>query len=368
MANCCSLDSLPVDKTIIDFLKKQTDIIIDKYSSKGGNGELFFGLNKILHKRVALKFYYYGQRDAPHEEARILSKVRDRNILEVLDGKVISKDYAYFLTPEVEGGDLDEFIQMNNKEVFKAIKIVRGILRGLTVLHTGNRLVHRDLKPGNILVDSAIEPLIADFGSVKIIPSSSDLVKASQHTILYRPPEAFHSNSYYFKSDLYQVGILLYQLLGGYFPYNEAAWLNKKEKKEYSLLDNDYGKSKYIDNIIRTKACSGRLIDFDSLPFFICRRLRSIIKTSTNVDLDKRYQNTSEFMRDIHTFMSTSVNWCVQPDSVVAIRPNIFKFRLIKNGKKIIVQKRYGKIWRRYNKINGTLEDIAEQINSYRLS
>jgi len=362
-----SFDALSVDREIIDFLKSQKDIIIDKYSSKGGNGELFFGLNRILQKRVALKFYYIDDQKLAHEEVRILSNIKNANILEVFDAGVINKNYAYFLTPEIEGGDLDKFMQENRIEVFKAIHITKGILKGLTALHSPpNRLLHRDLKPSNILVDINRNPFIADFGSVRMIPSSVDSIKASCHTILFRPPEAFHNNQYYFKSDIYQVGIMLYQLIGGYLPYQDVAWLSNKEKQKYSLLKGSYDRSKYLDSIIGGKICSGKLLKYDSLPFFICKKLKSIIRKATNVDLGKRYQNTAEFMRDIHEFMSTSVNWRMDPEGVVAFKRNTFAFRIIQGGKKNIslVQKKCGKVWRNHNQIKGTAEEIAGQVNS----
>ena len=363
-----SFDTLSVDKVIIEFLKKQEGIAIDRYSSKGRNGELFFGLNKILNKRVALKFYYIDDKESAHEEVRILSNIKNPNILEVFDARVINKNYAYFLTPEIEGGDLDKFMQENRIEVFKAIHITKGILKGLTALHghAPNRLLHRDLKPGNILIDINRNPFIADFGSIKMMPPSLDSIKASYHSLLFRPPEVFHTKQYYFKSDIYQVGIILYQLLGGYLPYQDVAWLSNKEKQKHSLFNNSYDKSKYLDSIIGEKICSGKLLKYDSLPLFICKKLKNIIKKATNIDLEKRYLNTAEFMRDIHEFMSTSVNWRIDPEGVVAIKRDDFTLRIIQDGKKNIplVQKRYGKVWKNYNRIKGTTEEIVVQINS----
>jgi serine/threonine protein kinase len=363
--NNFNFDALPVDKTIINFLKQQQGIIIDKYSSKGGNSELFFGSNKITTKRVALKFYYTDDGEECHEEVRILSKLRHSNILEVYDAKIISKDYAYFLTPEISGGDLDEFIQENNIEVYKSIHIVKGILKGLTALHSKpNRLMHRDLKACNILVDKILNSFIADFGSIRIAPPSETSIKATKHSILYRPPEAFSHEVYYFNSDIYQVGIILYQLLGGYFPYKDIAWLNERMKEKYASFRVDYEKSRYFDEILEKKICSGRLLLYDSLPPFICRNLRSIISRATNIDLSRRYQNTSEFMRDIHVFMLDSVNWFVTAEGFVATMKDGTKFRVANCGRKALLQKKCIKGWRLSNDFRGSLKEICEQINS----
>ena len=75
-------------------------------------------------------------------------------------------------------------------------------------------MVHRDLKPANIVMDGHT-PRIADFGTVRILNQGSAVTTASRHSGLYRPPETFASNQYSRAGDVYQVGLVAYQLLGG---------------------------------------------------------------------------------------------------------------------------------------------------------
>jgi len=95
------IDDKDVDKPISDFVRQQTDININRYSDGGANGELYFGERNVLKDRVALKFYYYNPIYSTHEEPLLLKEIKHENILEIFDAKIIDKQYAYFLTPEI---------------------------------------------------------------------------------------------------------------------------------------------------------------------------------------------------------------------------------------------------------------------------
>jgi len=363
-----NLDNLPVDKTIINYIKNQSGILIDGCSFRGGNSVIFFGEHKVLKKRVALKFYYILNIETAHREAQILSCINHDNILEVYDAKIIGNNYAFFLTPEIKGGDLDNLMTGGIVSVFSAINIIRGILKGLTALHEKKRrLVHCDLKPGNILLDSTNRnSIIADFGSFKIIPDDQDSVAGSRHTFIYRPPESIKSNKFYLNSDIYQVGVIFYQLLGGYFPYSDIAWLNEKQKNKYILINHDFDKTKFFNNIVGNKICCGKLLKFETLPIFICHRLKNIIKRATHVNFKERYQAISEFLKDIHSFMSNAVDWWEDNDIIYAAKQGKFLFKITKEKGKLKVLRKYGKKWKSYNKIKGSLREIVQQISVFK--
>src|SRR5690554_22827 len=177
------------DEPVKLFVREQTDVSIDRYSDTGANGFLYFGKRNILKDRVALKFYYYNSHISSHQEPLLLKEVKHDNILEIYDAKIINEQYAYFLTPEISGGDLHKYIEKNIISTNTAITITQGILKGLSELHKmPNNFVHRDLKPNNILIDNETKnPFIADFGSIKKIPDSKNSVVASKNTFIYKP-------------------------------------------------------------------------------------------------------------------------------------------------------------------------------------
>lgn len=158
-----------VNPIIKDFVRTHPDITIDRYSSKGGFGELYFGTRNILGDRVALKFYQLDPSGGGHEEPQLLQEIKHPNILDIHDARILDSDIAYYLTPEISGGDLQNVIENYIVSTGTSISILQGVLKGLTELHKNPRnLVHRDLKTGNILIDKNDgKAYLADFGTIK---------------------------------------------------------------------------------------------------------------------------------------------------------------------------------------------------------
>lgn len=295
-----NLKELEFPREIIDCVENDLgkDIQFDGYSFKGSNGYILFGNHNIQKKRVAIKFYYFGE--DYHDEVSLLSQIKSPNLLNILHARTIENGYAYFVTEEITGGDLDNYIGHNRFSQRHAVNITKGILNGIIELHKdSNRLLHRDLKPANILIDSNNNPLIADFGSLKRIPDGQIYVTGSKHAALYRPPES-HNDEYTFCSDVYQVGLVFYQLLGGYLNYNEESYLSNAQRKEYYKLPGDCEKSKYIDLILKKLSEKRKLVQYESLPHYVGNSIQKIIAKATNPDPDKRYASASEFMLKLH--------------------------------------------------------------------
>ena len=163
----------PIIQTIENFGE---DIIIDNYSFRGANGWVVFGHHTILMKRVALKFYYYSEN--AHDEVRLLTQVDSPNIINIDNARTVDGNYAFFMTEEIAGGDLDDFISSPVTILRLAKDITRGIICGLAEMHKEDvRLLHRDLKPANILIDENHCPKIADFGSVKRLQAGEKICK-----------------------------------------------------------------------------------------------------------------------------------------------------------------------------------------------
>jgi serine/threonine protein kinase len=159
-----------VNPIIKKFVREQKDILIDRYSDKGAYGELYFGTRIVFGDRVALKFYQLDASGNGHEEAQLLKNISHENILPIIDARILDSDIAYYLTPEMSGGDLQNVIDKFTIPSDVGVTICQNILKGLNELHKDpNRMVHRDLKTYNILVDlkNGVETYLADFGTIK---------------------------------------------------------------------------------------------------------------------------------------------------------------------------------------------------------
>ncbi|SHG32267.1 protein kinase family protein [Flavobacterium defluvii] len=356
-----------VDEIIKDFILLQDDIVIDRYSNGGANGELYFGERKLLSDRVALKFYYYNKDVSTHNEPLILKSIEHPNILKIYDAKIIHQQYAYFLTPEISGGDLKNFKDNNIVSFYDAINITQGILNGLSELHKNpNNLLHRDLKPKNILIDQETKtPYIADFGSVKFISNAENSVVASKSTQIYRPNESVVQNVYNRQSDIYQVGIIFFQLLGGKFPEAPFEWLDDRQKSKFlKISGSEFEKWQFIDSAIDNLIVKNKLLDYDSLPAYINNKVKAVIKTATNKDLNKRYFTCSEFIKDLFDLKKQNKDWRIDNQEIYANKENKKYYRISEDKKGYCLQVSKNQVnWTKDNKHDGTLESIISRIH-----
>ena len=275
-------------------------------NDRGGNGYLFFATNVVSRQDVAIKFYAGEPGNQQHDEPRQLAAINSPNVLPILDARRVSNDWAYFITPRCREGDLDDLIQAK-PSVHVALDTAIGVCRGVSAIHA-QRVLHRDLKPANIVLDNG-RPRIADFGSVKAIPEDATGTRASRHTIIYRPPESFSTDWYDEKGDVYQIGLVAYQLLGGALPYNGKEYLSSREMREYDRIADDFDRSMFIDAAIRRRAESGRLVRLGSLPPWISSAARSRIRAMIYPDPARRLSSVAEAVARLTQIRSRLSDW-----------------------------------------------------------
>lgn len=337
------------------------NIKLDRESSKGVNGFLFFGVNRVTRARVAIKFYYWGGDRTFHIEPRALAEINSPNVLPVLDAGFADQEYAYFVTPYCEQGDVDDLLGTTSIGNLRAVDLTCQILDGLTHLHQ-RRFLHRDLKPANIYITDQQQAVIGDFGSIKRLPDGYSSVPGSKHSILYRPPESVESNEYGFSGDVYQAGMVLYQLLGGSLPYDETAWLSKAELKHYRALRSAADQSIFVDQCLKTTISRGRVLDLSTLPPWVPDQLRRVIRKACRVDLSARYRTASEFRIKLHDTRHDVFDWEVV-DGNPTCRFNRRTYRIVDQDGVLIVQKSTGYAWRRDNTIQGnSLAELCASI------
>lgn len=346
-------------KVVRAFVRENPDIIVDQFIQRGNNADVYVGKRKKMGDDVVLKFYWSHEKYDESEEAVILNKLNHPNILKIYDLKFLPPYFAYFLTPKISG-DLQEMIDSRPISTKEALKFIEKILLGLNELHSKHDLVHRDLKPANILVDSEADILvIADLGAVKKVHEADGHVTASKATYYYLPPESVNENKYYFESDIYQVGIVLYQLLGGAFHLKDSLlWCNPKEKKELDKINNSENKQNRLYEMIDDKIKRGKLIDASTLPNYLDPAFKRVINKATHLDYKQRYSNPAFFLTAIHDLLRKQPDYLKGTDDLLIVHDSGKAFRISKDLKgKVILEKRIKKKeWRKDNSHNGCLK------------
>lgn len=353
----------PIKNKLIEL---SASIDIAKRSRKGSNGWLFFGKNRIHKQKVALKFYDWGGEHRYHAEPKNLAAINSENVIKILDASFVDVEYAYFLTPYCKKGDLDTEICNGIKGNIRAVSVARDILSGLSHLHAQN-LLHRDLKAQNILISDDDRAIIGDFGSVKKIPDGNSTVPGSGHSLIYTPPESISSGLFGVPGDLYQVGVVFYQILGGKFPYEESACLSKSDLKEYRNIPDEIDRQIFATVCIKKKIKRGKIIDITTLPPWVCAPLRRTISKACNSQPQNRYQSCSEFLARINSIRGKIHDWKIKDG--YPLRQGNYKYRILFDNKNSqhFVQKDKGSGWRKDNSFQGLgLQEIVSEIEKRR--
>ena len=186
---------------------------------KGGMGEVYRADDLKLSQPVALKFLpdsYLSDGAALarfHREVRVARQVSHRNVCRVYDiGEI---DGRHYLSMEfIKGEELSSLLRrIGRLPSDKAVQIARQICAGLAAAHE-NGILHRDLKPANIMIDSDGNARITDFGLAGLAEEfREDEVRAG--TPAYMAPEQFDGETPSVKSDIYSLGLVLYELFTG---------------------------------------------------------------------------------------------------------------------------------------------------------
>lgn len=214
---------------------------VDTLIATGGMSGVYRGLDLRLDRPVALKIMdsrYAGDHQFLtrfQREARAVARLKDPGLVAVYDQGIDGK-HPFLVMELIEGGTLRELLIERGPMPPHAVAAVLGpVLGGLAVAHHEG-LVHRDVKPENVLISDAGEVKIADFGLVRAIAEAKiTSTSVILGTAAYLSPEQVSTGDASPASDVYAVGILTYELLTGETPFTGDTALTVA----YQRMDHD---------------------------------------------------------------------------------------------------------------------------------
>ncbi|BBM88061.1 serine/threonine-protein kinase [Candidatus Uabimicrobium amorphum] len=209
---------------------------------RGGMGVVYKvkqpGINRVLVLKTLLSNISSDPVSVKrfHKEAQMISALQHPNIIPIYDfGE--ENGFPYFVMQFIEGIDFQELIDKNTCERDELLQILIKVANALDHAHK-NGIVHRDVKPANVFLDKNNNPYLADFGLAKMSDKSSSLTQSGAiiGTPFYLSPEQVrgHRKNIDHRSDVYALGIILYKLITGQFPFvdNQFSALYKKILQE----------------------------------------------------------------------------------------------------------------------------------------
>ncbi len=278
---------------------------------RGGMAEVYRAYNANLDRYEAIKVLHSFLADAPEfktrfeKEARNIARLKHPHIVQVYDFNFDPDTGSYYMVMElIEGGTLKDRLQelAKNGEVMplgEALRYIRESADALSYAHKQG-MIHRDVKPANLMVDRDGRIVLTDFGIAKIVTGPQFTVTGGMvGTPAYMSPEQGMGEPGDERSDLYSLGVILYELLTGKPPYSADTPL--------ALI------LKHVNSPIPS-ACENN----PRLPPFVDEVINKLLAK----DPAERYQNADELIADLQELEHRSLHQ-TQPLNDTPVPPSL---------------------------------------------
>ncbi len=273
---------------------------------RGGQGVVYQGLQISTGRKAAIKVLHQGPFAGPGDRARfereirILAQLKHPNIVTIHDGGVVAGN-AYFVMDYIDGDTLDAWIADPQPVVLAApgrsaqhrdrvdgkLKLFLKICEGVNAAHLRG-IIHRDLKPSNIRIDRLGEPHVLDFGLAKLaIESDEASITATGEVVgslFWSAPEQAEGapDKIDMRTDVYALGVILFQLLTGQFPYSPTG-----------------GRHNVVERILHAEPPRPSLLRDG-----INDELDTIALKCLAKERDRRYQTAGDLARDLRNYLN----------------------------------------------------------------
>lgn len=268
---------------------------------RGGQGVVYQALQKTTRRKVAIKVIHGGPftgssgRARFEREVQVLGQLDHPNIVGIHDSGVTPDGSFFYVMDYISGQSLDEVLKSEARPpVDVALKLFIKICDAVNAAHLKG-VIHRDLKPANIRIDSNGEPVVVDFGLAKIaVPDLAEDENKTPHlmtitgqfigSLPWASPEQAQGTpgKIDVRTDVYSLGVVLYQMLTGAFPYQVVGTMRD-----------------VLDNILKAEPAKPSTVRRQ-----INDEVETIVLKCLAKERDRRYQTAGELARDLRHYLA----------------------------------------------------------------
>ena len=284
---------------------------IDSLLGEGGMGEVYLAEDTSLGRLVALKIIKAGMasqtlRRRFDEEKRILAGLNDPHIARLYGGAVTPEGLPYLVMEYVEGEPLGEYCDKRRLPIEERLTLFRKVCSAVAYAHQ-HLVIHRDLKPANIRVTPEGEPKLLDFGIAKLLDPQAGqeieqtVTRLGAMTPVYASPEQLRGETVTTATDIYSLGVVLYELLSGQRPFDPK----KRRPGDFEHVIREETAPRPSSIAAGAGVAEARGLAPGRLSRRLAGDLDNIVLMAMRPDPARRYASVSQFSEDIQRHLDT---------------------------------------------------------------
>lgn len=288
---------------------------IGELLGEGGQGVVYRAIQQFPRREVVVKLLKDGPGSSSaaakrfEREILIAARLRHPGIVTVHDSGVLPDGRRFCVMEYVHGQPLTQYVKDRGLTLGETLELFARVCDAVSYAHQRG-IMHRDLKPSNILVDADGQPKVVDFGLARAVGQIDDMHVSRAGQVVgapaYMSPEQTRGNpdEIDVRTDVYSLGVILYELLTGTYPYDVESDLLSLITRIRDQVPTPPTTAWKTDSGIRS-ARRTRWLWRERLPRCpIDRELETIVLVCLRKERDRRYQSAGELARDIRRYLN----------------------------------------------------------------
>jgi hypothetical protein len=265
----------------------------------GGAGEVYKAIRRVggVEQQVAVKLFHPHWRSADldrfHREQEMMATLNHPGVVRFLDAGVAANARPYLVMELVEGRPVDEYCDAAAQTIENRVRLIISVCQAVAAAHA-RLIVHLDLKPSNILVTGEGLVKVLDFGSARLLGWDHRAAVTMQLTPQYASPEQLRGEPTTVGSDVYALGVILYELLSGRRPFAEHPSLAAAAERAVARSDPPLVADRITDELAAARSVSAA-----SLRSALQGDLSAICAKAMASAPEERYQSAAALAEDL---------------------------------------------------------------------